>query len=226
MLADEFVEFRGESTRSVKELTGNVTTGKGLAHFTEGLSAVYSKAAKGLKPGAPFVFTYHHNDVEAYVPVVVAILDAGLHCTAALPCPAEMSASLHISGTGSSVVDTVIVCRKTTGPVKVIRLDRERLKAWLLADRTSLASGGIRTTSGDLYCLSLGHLARAAVAGLSPDWVAARTVDEKMALVEQRLRVEVDRCAVRVVVEEVLAADVPALGLAGEVLQGSLFDQV
>ena len=68
---------------------------------------------RALKPGLSLAFTYHHNDLSAYSPVAVAILDAGLACTASLPCPAEMGASIHINGTGSSIIDTVFVCRST-----------------------------------------------------------------------------------------------------------------
>ena len=84
---------------------------RGLEHFTEGLSAVFTRMAAALKQGSPLVFTYHHNTIEAYFPVAVAILDAGLKCSASIPCPAEMGASIHINGTGSSIVDTVFVCR-------------------------------------------------------------------------------------------------------------------
>jgi putative DNA methylase len=92
-------------------LTGNVTKARGLEHFTEGLARVYSRMATALKPGAPLAFTYHHNKLDAYFAVGVAILDAGLTCSASLPCPAEMGGSIHIHGTASSIVDTVFVCR-------------------------------------------------------------------------------------------------------------------
>ena len=69
--------------------------------------------ARALKPGAPLVFTYHHNKIDAYHAVGVSILDAGLACSATLPCPAEMAGSIHIHGTTSSIVDTVFVCRST-----------------------------------------------------------------------------------------------------------------
>jgi putative DNA methylase len=82
--------LRAPSTRHVNELTANVTLERGLTHFTQGLSEVFSRMAKALKAGAPFVFTYHHNTIEAYFPIAVAILDAGLTCSASLPCPAEM----------------------------------------------------------------------------------------------------------------------------------------
>lgn len=78
-----------------------------------GLSAVFQRMANALKPGAPLVFTYHHNQLEAYYPIAVAILDAGLACSASFSCPAEMGASIHIKGTSSSIIDTVFVCRQT-----------------------------------------------------------------------------------------------------------------
>ncbi|MDZ7666751.1 MAG: hypothetical protein U5K27_15755 [Desulfotignum sp.] len=94
--------FDAPSTRNVHELTGNVDMGRDLNHFTNGLSTVFQRMAKALKKGAPFVFTYHHNKLEAYYPVAVAILDADLVCSASLPCPGEMGGSIHINGTGSS----------------------------------------------------------------------------------------------------------------------------
>ena len=51
--------------------------------------------------------------LQHYHPFAVAILDVGLTCSASLPCPAEMGASIHINGTGSSIIDTVFVCRST-----------------------------------------------------------------------------------------------------------------
>ena len=72
---------------------------------------MYTRISAALKPGAPLVFTYHHNRQHAYLAVGMAILDAGLTCSASLPCPAEMGGSIHIHGTASSIVDTVFVCR-------------------------------------------------------------------------------------------------------------------
>ena len=104
--------FFGEvSTRNTGELTGNINMSRGLEHFAAGLSAVFQKMAIALKPGAPLAFTYHHNKMDAYYPIAAAILDGGLTCSASLPCPGEMGASIHISGTDSSIIDTVFVCR-------------------------------------------------------------------------------------------------------------------
>src|SRR5207302_614527 len=91
-LKTDFAEFERSTTRTLKELTGNLTLGRGLEQFTNGMSVIFRHYAAALKPGAPFVFTYHHNDPEAYIPLVVAILDAGMICTATLPVAAEMNA--------------------------------------------------------------------------------------------------------------------------------------
>ena len=67
--------------------------------------------AAALKPGAPFVFTYHHNDPAAYVAVVVAILDAGLDCTATLPRSGNERFASH-SGDEFLILDSIFVCRR------------------------------------------------------------------------------------------------------------------
>jgi adenine-specific DNA methylase len=226
LLNGDFMQFAGESTRSRRELTGNNTTGKDLTHFTEGLSLVFAKAAAGLKEGGPFAFTYHHNDVEAYVPVVIALLDAGLSCTATLPCPAEMTASLHINGTDSSVIDTIIVARKRKDPGEPILAGRATLSRWLEDDRKQLAKGGVRTTKGDLYCLALGHLARVAISTLCKGWVSSRPVLEKIECVQAALDRSVEETELPQVVEELSRAAGPDLIVsgAGKVMQRGLFD--
>jgi adenine-specific DNA methylase len=88
LVGSEAEGFDRVSTRAAEELTGNATKGRGLEYFTEGLARVYTSMARALKPGAPLAFTYHHNKLEAYFAVGVAILDSGLTCSASLPCPA------------------------------------------------------------------------------------------------------------------------------------------
>jgi hypothetical protein len=176
------------STRNVDELTGNVSMERGLDHFTEGLAAVFRNMAQALKPGRPLAFTYHHNRLEAYRPVAVAILDAGLACTATLPCPAEMGASIHISGTCSSIVDTVFVCR-STGSVSRRSLagTTEEFSRMVADDLDQLRAGGVTLTRGDLRCIIFGHLVRMAVWNMRRCWDAAAPVNRKLATVERYL---------------------------------------
>ena len=159
------------STRSPDELTGNVTQGRGLENFTEGLAAVYSHMAGALKLGGPLVFTYHHNKLEAYYAVGVAILDASLVCSASLPCPTEMGGSIHIHGTASSIIDTVFVCRASGAvPARWLFETSEQLAAILAEDLALLEAAGRTPTYGDRRCIVFGHLTRMAVWKLREDW--------------------------------------------------------
>lgn len=173
--------FRPKSTRNAAELTGNLNMGRGIDHFTEGLSAVFRKMAAALKDGAPLAFTYHHNRLEAYFPAAVALLDAGFVCTVSLPCPAEMGASIHISGTGSSIVDTVFVNR-TTGRVKPSMLPEtvDGLAELVRADLELLKQGGMNPTAGDTRCVAFGHLTRLAIWNLREGWDAEWPTEERL----------------------------------------------
>ena len=170
-LITEEPAFKSISTRNEFELTENDQMGRGIEHFADGLSKVFQKMTEALKTGAPFVFTYHHNDIEAYLPVAVAILDAHLVISASIPCPAEMGGSIHINGTGSSIVDTVFVCR-TTGIVskRWISDSAQDIAEMVMSDVSKLRSGEIKPTQGDVRCIIYGHLIRLAVWTLRSKW--------------------------------------------------------
>ncbi len=181
--------FQKDSTRDAEELTVNEQMGRGIKHFTEGLSAVFQRMAGALKPGAPFAFTYHHNAIEAYYPVAVAVLDAGLKCSAALPCPAEMGASIHINGTGSSIVDTVFVCR-TTGKIarNTIFSSPDGVAALVEKDLEDLRRGGVKPSKGDIRCIAFGHLVRLAIWQLHKKWPKEASTSSKLSTVANSIR--------------------------------------
>jgi adenine-specific DNA methylase len=189
LAGDTLPSFRRVTTRNAGELTGNENMNRGLAQFTEGLSAVFRKVALALKAGRPLVFTYHHNKIEAYYPVAVAILDAGLTCSASIPCPAEMGASIHISGTGSAVVDTVFVCRKTgTTKRHLLATDLKQVAVLVKEDLAKLAAGGLKVTCGDTRCVMFGHLVRLAVWYLRKGWEEELPVSERVLKVARFIR--------------------------------------
>jgi adenine-specific DNA methylase len=181
-LHEQFPEFSRATTRSAHELTGNLTLKRGLEHFTSGLSTIFQHYTSALKPGAPFVFTYHHNDPAAYIPVVVAVLDAGLYCTATFPAAAEMSASLHIAGTNSSTLDSVFVCR-----IGTMHPGNLSIEDALIQDAQAMQAAGVRTTVGDLKCLAAGHMARLAIDSLLPNWDADAPLSHRMDRVKKHL---------------------------------------
>lgn len=181
LLGDSIPEFRKPSTRHHNELTGNVNMGRDLDHFTQGVSMAFRVAAERLKPGCPLAFTYHHNAFDAYLPLAVAILDAKLVCSASLPCPAEMGASIHINGTGSSIVDTVFVCRSAGRfPRRWLAADAKGVAEIVRQDILALAQAGLTVTQGDIRCVCYGHLIRLAVWNLRHHWNVRQSVGERM----------------------------------------------
>ncbi|HEX7362457.1 MAG TPA: hypothetical protein VF283_18345 [Bryobacteraceae bacterium] len=181
LMGEQFPGLEADTTRHDNELTGNETAERDLAHFTEGLAKVYTAMAKALKPGAPLVFTYHHNQQHAYLAVGVAILDAGLTCSASLPCPAEMGGSIHIHGTGSSIVDTVFVCRERgTTPCEWLFQNDEGLAQILARDVAALRGAGMKVSAGDIRCTAFGHLTRMTIWQLRASWDADRPTEKKL----------------------------------------------
>ena len=171
LLGKETSAFRPTTTRNTEELTGNVNMGRDITHFTAGLSSVFQNMARALKPGHPLVFTYHHNKLSAYYPIAVAMLDAGLTCSASLPCPAEMGASIHISNTRSSITDTVFVSR-STGTIrrKLVTDTPQGLALIVNEDIELLRQGNMKPARGDIRCIIFGHLIRLAIWGLRIGW--------------------------------------------------------
>jgi adenine-specific DNA methylase len=184
LVGDAHPEFERKTTRHPGELTGNVNMGRDLAHFTEGISATFSRSAEQLKPGAPLAFTYHHNKLDAYVPLAVGILDSGLVCSASLPCPAEMGASIHINGTKSSVIDTVFVCRSTGKvPRRWITGSLEGVAHLIREEVDALETAGLTATQGDMRCIAHGHLTRLAIWNLRQRWDSTAPVLSRMEIV-------------------------------------------
>ena len=160
--------------------------GRGIDHFAQGLSTVFKNMTSGLKPGAPLVFTYHHNDLAAYYPLVVAILDAGLTCSASLPCPAEMGASIHINGTGSSVIDTIFVCRSTGNvPAKWIVDSIVDVVELVEEDLKKLRAGAVKPTAGDIRCIAYGHIVRLAIWNLRSIWDNNNSITGRLDMVSK-----------------------------------------
>jgi adenine-specific DNA methylase len=183
LMGEDFPGLKLVTTRHADELTGNDTAERGMTHFAEGLANVYGRMARALKPGAPLVFTFHHNQQDAYLAVGMAILDAGLTCSASLPCPAEMGGSIHIHGTGSSILDTVFVCRQSgTTPQSWLFTDAAGLAEIMTSELAELRAAGVKPTAGDIRCMAFGHITRMAIWRLRPTWNRTIATVEKFAI--------------------------------------------
>ncbi len=164
----EFFDVRhAKTTEDAVGSTGQVDLGE----FSRRLAAVFVAAARALKPEGVFAFTYHHNDLEAYAPLVVACLDAGLVPTKVFACPSEMRASTHIHGRYAATTDAVFVLRKPPlrepGAVDFVDVDVERHVA---ARVQALRRAGTAVNSADRACLRYATLAARAMARLADDW--------------------------------------------------------
>ncbi len=170
-------------------MTLNITLKRGIERFTKGLSAVFCKMAAALKPGSPLAFTFHHNSLEAYQSVAVALLDARLTCSVTFPAPAEMAGSIHISGTGSSIIDTIFVCRSTGKIARgTLANDSSSLSQLVRVDLKQLRIGGVKPTRGDCRCIAAGHLTRLAVWNLKDHWQSEETVSNRLQAVNEWMK--------------------------------------
>lgn len=165
-----------EHTRSAAEATGNKTAGRELEHYTEALSGVYRAGARALKPGQPFVFTFHDNDLDSYGAIAVALLDAGLVPMRTIGCPSEMRGSIHINGSDSSRVDTVFVLRKPPAS-----LPKRRDSTELVSNQIAhLEAAGLHVSVGDKRCLTYGVLTEIAIHLLRNDWDSTVPTKERL----------------------------------------------
>ncbi len=177
--------FDRSTSKSDNEVTGNVTAGRGIDAFAERLSEVFRSAAMALRPGSPFVFTYHHNDLSSYAALVVAVIDAGLVPSTTLVCPAEMRGSIHISGANSSRMDTVFVLRKP--PFGIGDKRTAPLNERLIEHVENLVEANLTVTDGDRRCIRHGLLAESAIRALAPTWNSQAPIEERMGVARATL---------------------------------------
>lgn len=168
-IAPETAFFDVPHTKTPEDAVGSVV-GAGLAEFTERLSSIFCAATKALKPGCVFAFTYHHNELVAYAPVVVSCLDAGLVPTRVYACPSEMRASTHIHGRNASTVDAVFVLRKPPLRAGLAISSNLDIDAHVRARVAALRRAGLKITAADRTCLRNSALTARAIAALTAQW--------------------------------------------------------
>jgi hypothetical protein len=95
-----------------------------------------------------------------------------------------MGASIHINGTGSSIIDTVLVCR-TTGIMqrKWIADSPHELAQIVEQDLNHLRAGNVKPTRGDIRCVTYGHLIRLAIWFLRLNWNKDEPITSRIAKV-------------------------------------------
>lgn len=180
-LAPDTPYFDVDAAKTEQDAVGSTTEGGvDLVEFTRRLSEVFVASAAALKPGGAFIFTYHHNDLDAYAPLVVASLDAGLVPTRLYGCPSEMRQSKHIHGRNASTVDTVFVLRKPPVGLPAREFSPATGSAAVDARLAALRRAGLKPTAADRACVRHSVLAAQAMAALAESWTTDMEVGERM----------------------------------------------
>jgi hypothetical protein len=93
-----------------------------------------------------------------------------------------MGGSIHIHGTGSSIVDTIFVCR-SHGFVRRSHLFRTsaELSDLVRSEVDQLRKAGVKPTAGDVRCIVYGHLTRMGVWNLRTGWDTTLPTHERLA---------------------------------------------
>ena len=185
-LAPTTAYFTTASTKTDNDAVGaDTATGVDIVEFTRRLSEVYVAAAHALRPGGAFVFTYHHNDADAYTPLVVACADAGLTPTRLYACPSEMRASTHIHGRNAATIDTVFVLRKPPLPVPAATFMNP--DGFVSARVAALQRAGLQPADADRACLRHAHAAARALLDLVTGWDGERPVADRVSSAREAL---------------------------------------
>ena len=99
-----------------------------------------------------------------------------------------MGGSIHINKTGSSIIDTIFVCRITGKiPRRWIVKTPEAVAGLVCEDLDRLRAGEVRPTQGDMRCITFGHMVRLAILQLRDAWNRSLPVEEKLAMVANQL---------------------------------------
>ncbi len=111
-LKDKYEYFRSEHVPNTTEVIVNKVQGKEEKDFIEGLTAVFKEANRKLKDDGLMVFTFHHQEKEAWGAVLQSVLNAGFYISAIYPVQSEKSTSTHLWNKTNIRYDMVVVCRK------------------------------------------------------------------------------------------------------------------
>jgi putative DNA methylase len=111
-LRKEYEEFNPELVPKAREIVANKSAGKSEEFFVESLTNVFSEAHRVLKPEGEMVFTYHHNENEAWSVILETLIDSGFTITGAYPVQSEMPTNVHIEKLDNAEYDILIFANK------------------------------------------------------------------------------------------------------------------
>lgn len=111
-LKEEYDEFNPELVPKAREIVANNSANKDEEFFVESLANVFSECQRVLKPDGEMVFTYHHNENEAWSVILEALVNSGFTITGAYPVQSEFPNNPHISDLDNAEYDILVYANK------------------------------------------------------------------------------------------------------------------
>ncbi|MDS0297541.1 hypothetical protein NDI76_02140 [Halogeometricum sp. S1BR25-6] len=111
-LKQDFEEFQPELVPKAREIVSNRSAGKGEDFFIKSMTNVFSECYRVLKQDGEMVFTYHHNENEAWSVILESIIESGFTITGAYPVQSERDNNMHITNLDNSEYDILIFTNK------------------------------------------------------------------------------------------------------------------
>jgi len=111
-LHEEYDEFKPELVPKAREIVANENANKDEEFFVESLANVFSECHRVLKQDGEMIFTYHHNENEAWSVILEALIESGFTITGAYPVQSEMPNSPHISELDNAEYDILVFANK------------------------------------------------------------------------------------------------------------------
>ncbi|MFC7226799.1 DUF1156 domain-containing protein [Salinirubellus salinus] len=111
-LQDEYEQFEPELVPKAREIVSNRKSGKDEEFFVESLTNVFEESHRVLKQDGELLFTYHHNENEAWSVILEALIKSGFTVTGAYPVQSEMPNSPHIKDLDNAEYDILVFANK------------------------------------------------------------------------------------------------------------------
>lgn len=112
-LKHDYEEFNPELVPKAREIVSNKTAGKDEEFFIQSMTNVFSECHRVLKEDGEMIFTYHHNENEAWSVILEAIIESGFSINAAYPVQSERDNNMHITDLDNSEYDIIIFADKS-----------------------------------------------------------------------------------------------------------------
>jgi adenine-specific DNA methylase len=125
-LADDYDQFAPELVPKAREIVANSSANKDESFFVNTLSRVFDECHRVLKDDGEMIFTYHHNENEAWSVILEALVDSGFTIAGAYPVQSEMPNNPHISDLDNAEYDILIFANKEQVDERTSLADLER----------------------------------------------------------------------------------------------------